>query len=118
MRCAEQTFQLGIRDALKKGRPEKLQSKIREIAQFLRSLLTDIVVKRRAGKSMLIDMATRLRSTYLVLERLLKLKCVVQDLDLRNLVELREMVEILKCPHIATLTLQKRDLTPGECLLY
>ena len=37
IQCAEHTFQLGIRDALKKGRPEKFQSKIRKIAQFLRS---------------------------------------------------------------------------------
>ena len=35
MRCAEHTFQLGIRAALKKGRPENFPSKIRKIAQFL-----------------------------------------------------------------------------------
>ena len=28
------------------------------------------------------------------------------------------MVEILKCPHNATVALQKRDLTLGECLLH
>ena len=59
MRCAKHTFQLGIRDALKKGRPEKFLSKKRKFAQFLRSLLPDIVLKRRIGKSMLIDMTTR-----------------------------------------------------------
>ena len=125
MRCAEHTFQLGIRDALKKGRPEKFLSKIRKIAQFLRSPHTDIVLKRRAGKGMLIDMATRWGSTYLMLERLLELKCVVQDLGSqeshlseKEWMELKEMVEILKCPHTATVALQKQDLTPGQCLLH
>lgn len=125
MRCAEHTFQLGIRDALKKGRPEKFLSKVRKIAQFLRSPHTDIVLKRRAGKGMLIDMATRWGSTYLMLERLLELKCVVQDLGSqeshlseKEWMEISEMVETLKCPHAATIALQKRDLTPGECLLH
>ena len=31
--------------------------------------------------------------------------------------ELSEMVEILICPNIATVALQRRNLTPGECLL-
>ena len=74
VRCAEHTFQLGIRDALKKGRPEKFPSKIRKITQFLRSFHTDIVLKRRADKSVLIDMATQRGSTYLMPERLLELK--------------------------------------------
>ena len=37
-------------------------------------------LKRRAGKNMLIDMATRWRSICMILKRLLELKCVVQDL--------------------------------------
>ena len=74
MLCAEHTFQLGIRDVLKKKRSEKFLSKISKIAQFLRSLHTDIALKRKADKRMLIDMATRWESTYLILEQLLKLK--------------------------------------------
>ena len=70
-------------------------------------------------------MTTRWESTYLRLERLLELKRVVQALGSqksyllkKEWVELSEMVEILKCLHIATVALQKRDLIPGECLLH
>ena len=35
-----------------------------------------------------------------------------------RIVELNEMVEILKRPYTATVALQKRDLTPDECLLH
>ena len=63
-----------MRDALKKGRPEMFLSKIRKIARFLRSPHTNIFLKRRAGKSMLIEMVTRCESAYLMLKRLLELK--------------------------------------------
>ena len=55
MRCAEHTFQLGIRDTVKKEKLEKFPSKILKIAQFLRYPHIDIVLKHRAGKSVLID---------------------------------------------------------------
>ena len=32
--------------------------------------------------------------------------------------ELSELVEFLKCPHIATVALQKRDLTTSKYLLH
>ena len=59
MRCAEHTLQLGIRDVLKKGRSDKFLTKLRKIAQHLRAPHTDGILKRRAGKGMLIDMPTR-----------------------------------------------------------
>lgn len=125
MRCAEHTLQLGIRDALKKGRPEKFVTKIRKVAQHLRTSHTDGILKRRAGKGMLIDMPTRWGSTFLMLERLLHLKAVVQDLDSVDSYlsesewgELENMVDILRIPYNATISLQKQDLTPGECLLH
>ena len=60
MRCAEHTLQLGIRDVLKKGRPEKFLTKLRKLAQhLLRCPHMDGILKRRASKGMLIDMPTR-----------------------------------------------------------
>ena len=80
MRRAEHTLQLGIRDVVKKGRAEKFLTKLRKLAQHLRSPHTDGIVKRRANKEMLIDMPTRWGSTFLMLQRLADLKRFVQDL--------------------------------------
>ena len=97
MRCAEHTLQLGIRD---------------------------VFLKRRAGKGMLIDMPTRWGSTFLMLQRLLDLKSFIQDLGSQDSYltesewsEVKMMVDVLQIPHAATISLQKQDLTPGECLL-
>ena len=68
MKCAEHTLQLGIRDVLKKGRAEKFLTKLRKLAQHLRSPHTDGILKRRANKGMLIDMPTRWASTFLMLQ--------------------------------------------------
>ena len=80
MRCAEHTLQLGIRDVLKKGQAEKFLTKLRKLAQHLRSPHTDGILKHRANKGMLIDMLTRWGSTFLMLQRLADLKCFVHDL--------------------------------------
>ena len=80
LRFAEHALQSGIRDVLKKGRAEKLSTKLRKRAQHLRSLHTDGVLKRHANKGMLIDMPTRRGSTFLMLQRLADLKCFVQGL--------------------------------------
>ena len=125
MRCAEHTLQLGIRDVLKKGRAEKFLTKLRKLAQHLRSPHTDGILKRRANKGMLIDMPTRWGSTFLMLQRLADLKCFVQDLGSHESyltesewTEVKMMVEVLQIPHAATIYFQKQDLTPGECLLH
>ena len=79
-RCAELTLQLGIRDVLKKGRAEKFLTKLRKLAQHIRSPHTDGILKRRANKGMLIDIPTRWESIFLMLQQLGDLKCFVQDL--------------------------------------
>ena len=124
MRCAEHTLQLGIRDVLKKGRSDKFLTKLRKIAQHLRAPHTDGILKRRAGKGMLIDMPTRWGSTFLMLQRLLDLKSFIQDLGSQDSYltesewsEVKMMVDVLQIPHAAIISLQKQDLTPGECLL-
>ena len=58
MRCTEHTLQLGIRDVLKKEPVEKFLTKLRKLAQHLRSSHTDEILKRRANKGMLVDMPT------------------------------------------------------------
>ena len=124
MRCAEHTLQLGIRDVLKKGRAEKFLTKLRKLAQHLRSPHTDGILKRHANKGMLIDMPTRWGSTFLMFQRLADLKCFVQDLDSHESyhiesewAEVKMMVEVLQIPHAATIYFQKQDPTPGEYLL-
>ena len=119
---AEHTPQLGICDVSKK---EKFLTKLRKLAQHLRSPHIDGILKRRANKEMLIDMPTRWRNTYLMLQPLADLKCFVQDLGLQKSyliesewAEVKMMVEILQIPHAATIYFQKQDLTPGECLLH
>ena len=122
MRCAEHTLQLGIRDMLKKGRAEKFLTKLRKLAQHLRSPHTDGILKRRANKGMLINMLTRWASTFLMLLRLADLKCFVQDLGSHESyltksewAEVKMMVEVLQISHAATIYFQKQDITPGEC---
>ena len=46
IKCAEHTLQLGICDVLKKGRSEKFLTKLRKLAQHLRSPHTDGILKR------------------------------------------------------------------------
>ena len=125
MRCAEHTLQLGIRDVLKKGRAEKFLTKLRKLAQHLRSPHTDGILKRRAIKGMLIDIPTRWGSTFLMLQRLADLKCFVQNLGSHEAyltesewAEVKMMVEVLQILHAATIYFQKQDLTLGECLLH
>ena len=77
MRCAEHTLQLGIRDVLKKGRAQKFLTKLRKLAQHLRSPHTNEILKRRANKGMLIDMPTRWGNTFLMLQRLADLESFV-----------------------------------------
>ena len=72
---------------------------------------------------MLIDMPIRWGSTFLRLQRLVDLKCFVQDLGSHEPyltesegAEVKMMVEVLQLPHAATIYFQKQDLTPGKCL--
>ena len=49
-------------------------TKLRKVAQHLRSPLTDGILKRRAGKKMIIDMPRHWGSTFFILLRLLELE--------------------------------------------
>ena len=125
VRCAEHILPLGIRDVLNNGRAEKFLTKLRKLAQHLRSPHTDGILKRRANKGMLIDMPTRWGSTFLMFQRLADLKCFVQDLGSHESyltksewTEVKMMAEVLQIPHAATIYFQKQDLTPAECLLH
>ena len=69
-------------------------------------------LKLRAGKSMLIDMTARWGSTVTQI----KMRCPRSQesyFSEKEWVKLSEMMEILKCPHTATMALHKRNLTPG-----
>ena len=88
---------------LKKGRAEKFLTKLRKLAQHLRSPHTDGILKHRFNKGMLIDMPTRWGSTFLMLQRLADLKCFVQDLGSHESyltesewAEVKMMVEVLQ----------------------
>lgn len=124
MRCAEHTLQLAIRDGLKNPAVSSFLTKIRAVTQHLRAPHTDSILKRRAGKGVVIDVVTRWGSTFLMLKRLLELKVFIQDLGSREVhltdqewAKLEDMVHLLEIPYKATIGLQKEKLTPGECFL-
>ena len=60
-----------------------------------------------------------------MLQRLVDLKCFVQDLGSHESylteseqAEVKIMVKVLQIPYAATIYFQKQDLTPGECLIH
>ena len=60
-----------------------------------------------------------------MLQRLVNLKCFVQDLGSHESyfiesewAEVKMMVKILQISHAPTMYFQKQDLIPGECLLH
>ena len=81
MRCAVHTLQLAIRDGLKDHHAANLIGKLRQVAVAARTPKIDATVKRRAGKGAVLDHATRWGSTYLMVERLLELRSVLEDID-------------------------------------
>ena len=124
LRCVEHTLQLGVRDGLKKSSVNNFIEKVRKLAVNLRSPRNDAVLKRCAGKGMLIDMPTRWGSTFLMVSRLLELKDAILELSLSEVhfsdyewVELARLVDILRVPYDATLQFQSENLTPGQCYL-
>ena len=59
MRCAVHTLQLAVRDGLKHKATDKVLTKGRKVAAAARTSKIDAVLKRRLGKSAVIDQATR-----------------------------------------------------------
>ena len=123
IKCASHTLQLGIEDGLKVGRPAVFITKLQHIAQKLRAPKLDLILKRRCGKGALMMNQTRWGSKLAMCQRILELKDVIQDLAAddvkltdREWEELERLVETLKVPDKATVSLQKESLTPGECL--
>ena len=110
---------------LKKGRAKKFLTKLQKLAQHLGSPHTDGILKRRANKRMLIDMLTRWGSTFLMLQRLVDLKCFVQDLGSHESyltesewAEVKMMIEVLQISHAATIYFQKQDsLRENACFI-
>jgi len=80
MRCAKHTLQLAVQDSLTQVKPVKLLTKVRKIAYHLRKPSVSSILQRRAGKGMVLDMPTRWGSTYIMLQRLHELKCVILDM--------------------------------------
>ena len=80
IRCAENTLQLAVRDNLKRGKPEKLLTKVRKIAPYVRKPPVSSILQRRARKGMVLDMPTRWESTHTMLQRLQELKSVMLDM--------------------------------------
>ena len=73
MRCVVHTFQLFIKDCLKQPHCNKLLTETRHIVAKLRSPHTLSLFERREKKQLVLDIATRWGSTYLMIKRFLKL---------------------------------------------
>lgn len=123
MRCAVHTLQLAIRDGLKDRHAANLIGKLRQVAVAARTPKIDAIVKRRSGKGFILDQATRWGSTYLMVQRLLELRAVLEDIDnpLLSLTEIQwqsanELEELLRPSYTVTKKLQAEDLTAGEFL--
>lgn len=120
MRCAEHTLQLAIRDGLKGRFATSIITKLRSVAVAARTSKMDIILKRRTGKGAILDQATRWGSTYLMIQRILELKSVLNDFanpDVTLTEDEWESAEQLKLillqPFIVTQRLQAANLTPG-----
>ena len=121
MRCAAHTLQLAIRDGLKVRHVALLISKIRQVVVAARSPKIDAILRRKTNKGAILDQATRLGSTYLMLERLLELKpalidIVHPDVSLSDAQwnEVKQLEGLLRHPFLTTKKLQTADLTPGS----
>ena len=74
MHCAIHTLQLAIRDGLKQQHCDKLLTKTGHIVFKLRSLNVLSLLEKREKKRPILDMATRWKSTYLMIKPLLELR--------------------------------------------
>ena len=120
MRCATHTLQLAICDGLKGRHASNLISRVRNIATRARTPKIDAILKRRAKKGAIIDQATRWGSTYLMIQRILELKPVLQDMADPSLTmsaahweQVKDLEELLSHPFKVTKNLQSSTLTPG-----
>ena len=109
MRCAEHTFQLGIKDALKLNGLGRFLSKFRDIAGRLGAPRTDAILKHH-NNSIIIDVGTHLGSTFAMLKRLLELRSTIKHEDSRKV---QELIDVLAIPQSTILQLQRENFTPG-----
>lgn len=123
MRCAVHTLQLAIRDGLKDQHASNLISKLRQVAVAARTPKIDSIIKRRAGKGAILDQTTRWGSTYLMIQRLVELRAVLEDIDNPSITltehqwsQAKEMSELLLMPYLTTKQLQAEELTGGQFL--
>ena len=121
MLCAAHTLQLAIRDELKVRHVATLISKICEVVVAARSPKIDAILRRKTNKGAILDQATRLGSTYFMLERLLELKPALIDIVLPDVSlsdaqwnEVKQLEGLLRHSFLTTKKLQAADLTPGS----
>ncbi|XP_039441388.1 uncharacterized protein LOC120422101 [Culex pipiens pallens] len=121
MRCAAHTLQLAVRDGLKDKEADKLIRRLRKIAVAARVPKTDAIIKRKAKKGAILDQATRWGSTYMMIQRLIELRPILDDLDNESVMmnqsqwdKAENLVNILKLPYLITKKMQAEDLTPGQ----
>lgn len=79
MRCTEHTLQLAIRDGIKGGCATSIITKLRSVVVAARTSKIDVILKGRTGKGAILDQATRWGSTYLMIQRILELRSVLND---------------------------------------
>ena len=123
MRCAVHTLQLAVHDALKEPQVANVIGKLKAVAVEARTPIIDEEVKSMAGKSALLANETRWGSQYVMIQRLLDLKEIIQRIARLgniglNLTEsewdqAEKMAKILKKAYDVMLRLQYKDLDPS-----
>ena len=122
MHCVIHTLQLAIRDGLKQQHCDNLLTKTCHIVFKLRSLNVLSLLEKIEKKRPILDMATRWKSTYLMIKPLLELREPIKELSLLSaeiyvsLVmwsSLEGICFVLEMPYSVTVNLQTESLTHG-----
>ncbi|CAH0397613.1 unnamed protein product [Chilo suppressalis] len=122
MLCAAHTLQLAIKDFFESNPDvDNLIFRVRQVVKLLRTPTIRNILKRANLKKPIIDCPTRWSSTYNMLLRMQSLKTVclndaniMSRLDESNWQTITDLIDCLKPCFIATLKLQKEQLTLGD----
>jgi len=123
MRCAVYTLQLAISDDLKDAHLRNLIGKLRHVATTASNPKIGSILERRAKKGAISNQATRWRSTYMMVKRLLELKPSLEDIDgpavslsEKECNDVLQLEAVLAFPFAVTKRLQAEELTAGTFL--
>ena len=79
--CAAHTMELAMNDGLKNTRADHIIGCARHVCKVGRNAETLEIIKKRTGKVLFVDVETRWGSTFMMIERLLELRPIVQECE-------------------------------------